>query len=305
MRHFARETRLNYAAPCSPEVAFRTQRRPEPCRANPHPFDARKVRRACSYRGVRLTVDGAEQLVQCLNGCLGCIEVANGTGHRSSFHSVYSGSVMGCRHSRPTRIYRGKIAPVGYPTRCKDARRSGRFLHGGEAHLMGVFRLVLIATLLLPPSSLGAEAPRTFRNPFPKPIAATDGAVTVGVVEFATLPIVNDHPAQMMKMADEPGAGRLFVNDMGGILYGVSYDGGSITPYLDLKEPRWGVDPIPTVGGRGFQSFAFHPQFAETDAPGFGRFYTFGELTRGSSRADFWSRRKTPVRYGAAGMEGA
>ena len=152
---------------------------------------------------------------------------------------------------------------------------------------MGVFRLVLMATLLLPPPPLGAEAPRTFRNPFPKPIAATDGAITVGVVEFATLPIVDGHPAQMMQMVDESGAGRLFVNEMGGILYGVSYDGGTVTPYLDLKEPRWGIDPIPTVGGRGFQSFAFHPQFAEADASGFGRFYTFGELTRGSSRADF------------------
>ena len=152
---------------------------------------------------------------------------------------------------------------------------------------MGVFRLVLMATLLLPSPSLGAEAPRTFRNPFPKPIAATNEAVTVGVVEFATLPIVDDHPAQMMKMADEPGAGRLFVNDMGGILYGVSYDGGTVTPYLDLKEPRWGIYPIPTVRGKGFQSFAFHPQFAEVGAPGFGRFYTFGELTRGSSRAHF------------------
>ena len=153
---------------------------------------------------------------------------------------------------------------------------------------MGVFRLVLVVTLLLLPSSPGADASQTFRNPFPKHIAATAGSVTVGVAEFATLPIVDGYPARMMKMVDEPGAGRLFVNDMGGVLYGVSYDGGTVTPYLDLKDPRWGLDPIPTVKrGRGFQSFAFHPQFAESDAPGFGRFYTFGELTRGTSRADF------------------
>ena len=152
---------------------------------------------------------------------------------------------------------------------------------------MGVFRLVLVAALLWP-LSLGADVPRTFRNPFPKHIAATDGSVTVGVVEFATLPIVDGYPALMMKMVDEPGAGRLFVNDISGILYGVSYDGGIVTPYLDLKEPRWKLDPIPSVERqRGFQSFAFHPQFAEVDTPGFGRFYTFGELTRRISRADF------------------
>ena len=148
---------------------------------------------------------------------------------------------------------------------------------------MGVFRLVLVAALLWP-LSLGADV----QDPFPRHIAATAGAVTVGVVEFATLPIVDGHPALMMKMVDEPGAGRLFVNDLGGILYGVSYDGGTVTPYLDLKDPRWGLDPLPTTTReRGFQSFAFHPQFAELGTPGSGRFYTFGELAKGSSRADF------------------
>ena len=152
---------------------------------------------------------------------------------------------------------------------------------------MGVFRSVLVVALLLP-TSLEADAPPSFRNPFPRPIAATAGSVTVGVVEFATLPIVDGHPALMMKMVDEPGAGRLFVNDLGGILYGVSYDGGTVTPYLDLKDPRWGLDSLPIFRReRGFQSFAFHPQFAELGALGSGRFYTFGELTRGSSRADF------------------
>ena len=170
---------------------------------------------------------------------------------------------------------------------------------------MSVFRLVLVAALLWPPP-LGAAALQTFRNPFPKHIAATDGSVTVRVVEFATLPIVDGYPALMTKMVDEPGAGRLFVNDLGGVLYSVSYDGGQVAPYLDLKDRRWKLNPTPVVERDwGFQSFAFHPQFAEVGVPGFGRFYTFGELTRGSSRADFWSRRKTPVRYGAAGMEGA
>ena len=118
-----------------------------------------------------------------------------------------------------------------------------------------------------------------------------DGAITVAVVEFASLPVVDGYPAQMMKMLDVPGAGRLFVNDMGGILYGISYDGGTVTPYLDLKEPRWALNPVPrwakVTRPRGFQSFAFHPQFAEPDTPGFGRFYTFTDTTDTTSKADF------------------
>ena len=116
-------------------------------------------------------------------------------------------------------------------------------------------------------------------DPFPEPIETAAGAVTVAVVEFASLPIVEDFPARMMKMIDVPGAERLFVNDAAGVLYGVSYDGAAVTSWLDLREPRWRLDlgsrRAGSAGKRRFHSFAFHPQFAESDAPGFGRFYTF------------------------------
>ena len=115
-------------------------------------------------------------------------------------------------------------------------------------------------------------------DPFPEPIETAAGAVTVAVVEFASLPIVEDFPARMMKMIDVPGAEQLFVNTAAGVLYGVSYDGVAVTSWLDLREPRWGlVGPhwAISAGEMSFHSFAFHPQFAESDAPGFGRFYTF------------------------------
>ena len=68
-----------------------------------------------------------------------------------------------------------------------------------------------------------AQAPD---DPFPKPIAATDGVIRVNFVEFATLPDLGGQmPARMMLLVDEPGTRRLFVNDMRGPLYVVSRDG--------------------------------------------------------------------------------
>ena len=118
---------------------------------------------------------------------------------------------------------------------------------------------------------LGAAAGLTTDDPFPEPIP-TDGAVTVGVVEFASLPFVDGAPARMMQMVDEPGTGRLFVNDLRGFLYAVSYDGGTVTRYLDLTDPRWG-STASRVSESGFHSFAPHPQFGLSGTPGFGRFY--------------------------------
>ena len=97
-------------------------------------------------------------------------------------------------------------------------------------------------------------------------IAATDGVVTVGVREFATLPDVDGDPARMMLLVDEPGTGRLFVNDMRGVIYGVSYDGRSVTPYLDLRAARWALSVEAGGNERGLQSFAFHPQWVSKSA---------------------------------------
>ena len=128
-------------------------------------------------------------------------------------------------------------------------------------------------------------------DPFPEPIEPTAGVVEVAVVEFASLPIVEDFPARMMKMIDVPGAERLFVNDAAGVLYGVSYDGAAVTSWLDLREPRWRLDlgshRAGSAGKLRFHSFAFHPQFAESDAPGFGRFYTFVDTADGRRGGDF------------------
>ena len=132
-----------------------------------------------------------------------------------------------------------------------------------------------------------AAAGQTTNDPFPDPIPATDGVVTVGVVEFAALPFVDGQPPRMMRLVDEPGTGRLLVNDMWGLVYTVSYDGGTVTQYLDLTQQRWGLDVEASRRERGFQSFAVHPQFGEPGTPGFGKLYTYTDTSNTAPPADF------------------
>ncbi len=75
------------------------------------------------------------------------------------------------------------------------------------------------------------------------------------------------------------GSGRLFVNDLNGILYLVSEDNASI--YLDLGTSVSDLATSPGLG-TGFTSFTFHPDFATN-----GKFYTAHMAPAGSGVADF------------------
>jgi hypothetical protein len=131
------------------------------------------------------------------------------------------------------------------------------------------------------------SGPGRTNNPFSAPIAAEDGVIKVNVVEFAAVPDAGTDPARMNMLRDEPGTRRMFVNTMQGILYSLSYDGQKVAPYLDLNDPKWG-NPVQSANAeRGFQSFAFHPQFAQSGTPGYGRFYTYADTTNMTPPADF------------------
>ena len=125
-------------------------------------------------------------------------------------------------------------------------------------------------------------------DPFPDPIETTQGVIVVGYSEFATLPDVAETPARPMRLLDEPGSGRLFVNDMQGPVYTISYD-GEVSRYLDINDPRWGV-PVES-GGReqGVQSFALHPQFGEPGSAGYGRLYAWMDTPDTTPDPDFVS----------------
>jgi hypothetical protein len=139
---------------------------------------------------------------------------------------------------------------------------------------------MLLALALAP--GVFAQSPT---DPFPTPIPASEGVIRVRVAEFASVPDVGGEAARMMLLVDEPGTRRLFVNDMRGLLYTVSYDGRTVTPYLDLN--KLGV-PVQSMGReRGFQSFAIHPQFGQPGTPGFGKLYVWTDTTNTASAADF------------------
>ena len=90
----------------------------------------------------------------------------------------------------------------------------------------------------------------------------------------------------MMNLVNEPGTRRLFVNDMRGPIYSVSYD-GKRSRCISNQRRRWGVSVQSMGRERGFQSFAFHPQFAQSGTRGFGKFYTYTDTTNQTPAADF------------------
>ncbi len=142
---------------------------------------------------------------------------------------------------------------------------------------------VMVAALLMVSPALA----QTTNDPFSSPIPAVDGVVTVSFVEFASLPDIDGQAARMMLLVDEPGTGRLFVNDMRGLLYSVSYDGQTVTQYLPLNAPIWGLSVQASSNERGFQSLAFHPQFNQPGTPGFGKFYTYTDTSNKAPTPDF------------------
>lgn len=135
-----------------------------------------------------------------------------------------------------------------------------------------------------PPAPL---PPGQTAEPFPQPIVADRDVIPVAVREFASLPNVDDAAARMMRLVEEPVSRRLFVSDMFGLLYTVSTDGSTVTPYLDLRESRWGVAVQSQGNERGFQNFALHPQFGQPGTPGFGRFYTWTDSSNQTPPTDF------------------
>jgi hypothetical protein len=145
-----------------------------------------------------------------------------------------------------------------------------------------LFATILFAALI--PSDVLAQATN---NPFPTPIPASDGVITVKFAEFASIPDANGEAPRMMRLLDEPGTRRLFINTMRGSLYSVSYEGKTVTEYLDVNADAWGVKVQFNGHERGVQSFAFHPQFNRRGTPGYGKLYTYTDTANMTPKADF------------------
>jgi hypothetical protein len=150
-----------------------------------------------------------------------------------------------------------------------------------------MFRFTAPLAIVLTAASAFAQ---TTTNPFTTPIEVTAGVVSVNFTEFAVIPdAAGGEAPRMMHMVDEPGSKRLFVSTMRGGLYGVSYDGKIVTEYLDINAPGWNIGVQFQGNERGFQSFAFHPQFNQRGARGYGRFYTYLDTTNVTPAPDFTS----------------
>ncbi|REL37674.1 hypothetical protein DYD21_07775 [Rhodohalobacter sp. SW132] len=131
------------------------------------------------------------------------------------------------------------------------------------------------------------HAQTTTNDPFPDPLIADEDVILVGAEEFAELPDYDGNPVRMMLMVDEPGTSRMFVNDMYGPIYSVSYDGEEVSLYVNINDPEWGVGVEYRGRERGFQSFAFHPDFGREGSEGYGRFYTFSDVRDNETTPDF------------------
>jgi hypothetical protein len=146
---------------------------------------------------------------------------------------------------------------------------------------MGANRISLLMMLCATSTGIAQST-----NPYVTGIRPDD-AVRVDYREFATLPDIDGVPARMMLLVQEPGTRNLFVNDMRGPLYRVSADGGSVTLYVNIDDPKWSRDVQSQGRERGFQSFALHPQFNERGTPGYGKLYTWSDVTDKEPAPDF------------------
>ena len=118
----------------------------------------------------------------------------------------------------------------------RDAVTNGTIVEcQGNLTLVCITRVM--AVLLMTACTLA----QTTDDPFSTPIAAGKRAIEVGIVEFAAIPNSDGQAARMMLLVDEPGTGRLFVNDMRGLLYHIGYDGRNVALYLDLTAAEWGL----------------------------------------------------------------
>jgi hypothetical protein len=164
--------------------------------------------------------------------------------------------------------------------------------------LLSLLAVTLTATpaVAQPPAQPAAPLPPGQTNdPFPAPIPERESAIRINAREFATLPDIDGVAARMMNLEDEPGTKRIFVNDMRGPIYSLSYDGATVRVYVDTNDPKWG-HPVQSQGReRGFQSFAFHPQFSQPGTPGFGKLYTYTDTSNMTPVPDFTTTGEKPT----------
>lgn len=110
-------------------------------------------------------------------------------------------------------------------------------------------------------------------GPLPDPIVKSGlGADLVDFVQAP--PTALGRPLARLNWLQDAGdgSGRVFVNDMRGLVYAID-ENGSLTTFFDIRDAL-GSD-FDTQGLQvGLSTFAFHPDFANPGTDGYGKFYT-------------------------------
>lgn len=160
---------------------------------------------------------------------------------------------------------------------CLQPQRHWDTRHFCEAR--AVLKLVLLFSVTAGCLTSTAYSQDRFRTPIPL------SELAVGIENFATIPDSrNRQPPRLSVLTPDP-TGRLFVNDQRGPLYTMDSSGSSVSEYLDIRD--FGDLRIVSTSEAGFQSFAFHPDFASEGTDGFGRLYTIHSSRDLSMPPDF------------------
>ena len=119
----------------------------------------------------------------------------------------------------------------------------------------------------------------------------------VAAVPFVRAPETEDPPgfdafttdayARVQYLKPVPGGARLALSDLRGILYVMDADGSSLAEYLDLRTESVGLHTSGSPNEKGLLGFAFHPEFAESGQPGYGKFYTAFSVDEDTGVADY------------------
>ena len=162
---------------------------------------------------------------------------------------------------------------------------------------MRVLRTLSLAAIVAVLPSLdaaGAQA-QPLSDPIPDKIQPSD--LVLAAEEFVRVPQTADSSEGgqtnaayariqfLVPVGD--GTGRLALNDLRGPLYLTDERGSDPVVYLDIRTQDVGFDDSMFPNETGLVSVAFHPQFGQAGAPGFGKFYTAYSATSGSGVADY------------------
>ena len=143
-----------------------------------------------------------------------------------------------------------------------------------------------INTLFVSLALASASASGQLTDPLPEPLPS---GLAVEVEPWLTIPASSGSAprARINHVKPTPGEARLFCNDLRGKLWSIANpQATSATMFLDL--PQHFPNFIDSPGlGTGFASFAFHPEFRQPGAPGFGKFYTAHSESSAGPTADF------------------